>query len=255
MLAEVRRSLIVQQVNETGQMATEELADQLAVSVETIRRDLQLLERRAQVQRVHGGAVPLRQGRLQEAPYLERRAHSADEKRAIGQAVVEMLPPDATVFLDLGTTVDAVVSAIPDSFAGTLVTTSLRVAMELTRLDQATVLSVGGKVRREELSVSGSMASAFLSTIHPDVAVISTGAINATAGITDFDFEELQLKKIMLANARQSFVVADSTKFGEVATYGLCPVSMPTSIVTTRSVPSADQQAITKAGGQFKFAD
>lgn len=254
MLAEVRRSLIVQQVNQTGQMATEELAEQLAVSVETIRRDLQLLERRSQLQRVHGGAVPLAKARLQEAPYLERQAHAADEKRAIGRFVVEKLPADSTVFLDLGTTVDAVVSAIPDSFTGTLVTTSLRVAIELARLERATVLSVGGRVRREELSVSGSMASAFLSTIHPDVAVISTGAVNASAGVTDFDFEELHLKKIMMANARQSLVVADSTKFGEVAPYGLCPVATPNAIVTTRAVRPADQQAITRAGGRLEFA-
>jgi DeoR/GlpR family transcriptional regulator of sugar metabolism len=254
-LAEARRSLIVERVNDAGQVATETLAGQLDVSVETIRRDLQLLEQRDQVRRVHGGAVPARRPRAQEASYLERRAHAADEKLAIGRTVVEMIPEGSTVFLDLGTTVDAVVSQIPNSFNGTLLTTSLRVAMELTRLDRATVLSVGGRVRREELSVSGSMASHLLSTIYPDVAVISTGAVNANNGITDFDFEELQLKRILLANARQSLLVADSSKFGGVATYGLCPVSIPDAIITTDALPTSERQAITQAGGKLRFAE
>lgn len=255
MLAEARRKLIVQQVNEARQVATEPLAAQLGVSVETIRRDLQLLEERDEVRRVHGGAVPGGRALFEEAPYLERRSQAADEKHAIGEAVISLLPEGATVFLDLGTTVDAVVAALPDSFRGTLLTTSLRVAIELSRLERATVLSVGGRVRREELSVSGSMAGAFLATIYPDVAIISTGALSATTGITDFDFEELQLKKIMLANAKQSFVVADSTKFGEVAPYGLCPVAAPECIITTSKVSKDHRQAITAAGGKLRLAD
>lgn len=252
MLAEARRNRIVQLVREGGEMPTEDLARALDVSVETIRRDLRELETRSVLHRVHGGAVaPHLSG---EAPYADRRSIAADEKRAMARLVVEQIPSDATVFLDLGTTIDEVVAALSDDFRGTIITTSLRAAMDLARLERADILVAGGKLRRGELSLSGSVAQKFLNDTMPDIALVSTGAVSATRGVTDFDVEELQVKRIVLGNARTTFVLADSSKFGQTATYRVCSVADPSFIVSTTKVSEEHRSEIEQAGGQLLLA-
>lgn len=248
MLAELRREQIVSRVNERGQVTTEELARSLAVSVETIRRDLGVLEEASQLSRVHGGAISLLRHVHAEASYAERREQANWQKTQIGRFIAGLLPEDATVFLDLGTTIDAIVESIPDSFCGTLLTTSLRIGMELARLPRAEVLVTGGRLRRDELSVSGSMAAAFLAGFHPDIAVISTGAVSAETGITDYDLEEIQLKRLVLANAGRAYLVADATKIGQTATYQFCSVAEPYAIVTSSDVNGFDRSRLIEAG-------
>lgn len=254
MLAEVRRTHILRTLDKTGQVATDDLANQLDVSTETIRRDLHVLEERGELQRVYGGAV-LGAGTVWgEAPYHERRSVAADEKAAIAQAVVDEIPQDSTVFLDLGTTVDAIVEALPLDYTGTLVTTSLRAATQLARLDHCEIVLAGGRLRRDELSLSGSAAAGFLRDIYPDVAIISTGAVDAARGVTDYDAEERHIKRLILSHSQISFVVADSTKFGKTATYGVCPVDRPTRIVTTTRLGHQTGHAIEQAGGRLLLA-
>lgn len=249
MLAEVRRQEIVRLVRAGGEMPTEELARALAVSVETIRRDLKALQERSVLYRVHGGAVA--NHITGEAPYGDRRAIAADEKAAIAQLVVAQIPLDATVFLDLGTTVDQVVAAMPEDFRGTLITTSLRAAMSLSRLERAEILLAGGKLRRDEFSLSGGLAEDFLRATMPDIALISTGAVHPSRGVTDFDMAELQVKRIVLGNAQTSYLLADSGKFGQTATYRVCGIDEPSFIVTTTNLPEDQLSEIKTAGGQL----
>lgn len=252
MLAEARRNRIVQLVREGGEVPTEDLARTLDVSVETIRRDLRELEGRSVLHRVHGGAVASHLSG--EAPYADRRSIAADEKRAIARLVAEQIPSDATVFLDLGTTVDEVVAVIPDDFRGTLITTSLRAAMELSRLERADIMVAGGKLRRGEFSLSGSVAQEFLKDTMPDIALISTGAVNAAQGVTDFDIEELHVKRIVLSNARTTYVLADSSKIGQTATYRVCSLTDPSFIVSTARVSDEQRSEIERAGGRLLLA-
>ena len=179
---------------------------------------------------------------------------AAEQKAAIGEFVAGLIPAGATVFLDLGTTVDAVVAALPTDLRGTFLTTSLRAAIELSRLADATILITGGRLRREELSVSGALATETLASFHPDIAIISAGAVNADAGITDFDLEEVQPKRLMLANAGESYVVVDQTKFGEVAPYTVCPLTTPTHLITNSSLAAECQAAMRRAGAQLLLA-
>lgn len=252
MLAEARRHLILEAVGRDGEVQTEALAEALAVSVETIRRDLHVLEDRSQIQRVHGGAVATE--RLGEASYSERQEQAAAEKRAIAGAVVARVPSDAVVFLDLGTTVEAVARYLPPTFGGTIITNSLRAVPHLARLDRATVLVTGGRMRPGELSLSGSATAAFLDGLHPDIAVISCGAVAADSGITDYDYEEMQVKRLVLATARESFVVADITKFGRVAPYGICGVDRPSQIFTGAALAPAHRRQLDTAGARVVLA-
>lgn len=252
MLAEARRQLILETVGRDGEVQTETLAAALDVSVETIRRDLHVLEDRSQLLRVHGGAVPAEV--LGEASYSDRQGQAAAEKRAIAAAVVERIPTGAVVFLDLGTTVEVVARHLPASFAGTVITNSLRAAPHLSRLEQARVFVTGGRMRAGELSLSGSGAAEFLAGIHPDIAIISTGGVDVAAGVTDYDYDEAQIKRLVLQNSREAYVVADSTKFGRVAPYSMCGVDRPELIFTGSALPPALSTEMDQAGARIVLA-
>ncbi len=254
MLAEERRRLILVELDGTDGMRNEELSRSLDVSIETIRRDLQVLEEQGKLRRVHGGAIPTHISRHVEDPYIDRAlAHSA-QKVAIANAVVSLLPSQGTIFLDLGTTVAAVVNHIPQDFEATIITTSVYVATLLAHHENIDVLLSGGRMRRGDLSLSGGATLNFLSEIYPDAAVISTGAIDISTGVTDFQFEELQVKHLMLRQARNTLVVADSSKFGKTAPFRVCDVSTPTHLITDGGLNDSQREAFLGIGAPLLIA-
>ena len=131
MLVEERRLRILQALDEAGTLSTEQLAQRLEVSAETIRRDLVHLDQRGRLQRVHGGAMNGTAVRQEEPPFAERAGVAAEAKRRIAQVASGLVVPGQTVAFDVGTTALAVARALPGSFHGTVVTCSLLVAAEL----------------------------------------------------------------------------------------------------------------------------
>lgn len=254
MLAEARRHDILARLSKAGQVTTDDLAVELGVSVETVRRDLHVLEGRHQLERVHGGAVLSGKAQL-EAPRHERRTHAFAEKQAIARTICDHLPDDALVFLDVGTTVEQVADALPVAFRGTVVTTSLRIAYQLSERDHLDVLVAPGKLRQGELALSGSATLAYLASFNPDVAVISTGAVDPRRGVTDYELEERAVKETMLAQSVTTYVVADSTKFNQVAPYKVCDLSAATYLVTTPAIGETTMNDITQHGGHLLLAN
>lgn len=254
MLAELRRESIARSVNTSGPVTTEGLARQFEVSLETIRRDLLALDELGLIQRVHGGAIPV-SSTSREPKYSDRLDHAATEKTEIGHSLAKMLPRDGTVFLDLGTTIDAIVAAIPKDYIGTIFTTSLRAAISLSSNHGVKVITSGGVIRHDELSVSGPMTSQFLSGFFPDLAVISSGCIDVDHGITDYNYDDIAIKQLLLQNSQTSIVVADSTKFGKVAPYHVCDLTVPTRILTTTKLPRDYVEKILLRGGEVSLAD
>ncbi|MCC2594494.1 DeoR/GlpR family DNA-binding transcription regulator [Tessaracoccus sp. OS52] len=249
MLAEARRQLILQELQSNGGVETEAIAQRFEVSVETIRRDFVELERRSLAQRVYGGAVAV--GACTEPSHVERERVAAAEKRQIAALVASRIPDEATVFLDDGTTVEAVAAALHQTFRGTVVTASLRVATALAKLPACNIILTGGNLRKSDLSLEGSAPASFLEGVYPDVGLISVGAIDPTAGVTLFERDELQLKKIVLANAVTSVVVADSGKFGKVAPFKLCDVATPSCIATDGGLTAKSVKALKDRGAHI----
>lgn len=254
MLAQERRDLILRDLRAKGGVETEEAAQRYGVSVETVRRDLLELEKMSLLKRVYGGAVGVPATSRNEPPHSERENVAAGQKTRIADKAVSLIPGDATVFLDLGTTVEAVARAIPTTFAGTIVTASLRAVGTLAHLPDAEIIVSGGRLRKSELSLSGSMATSFLDGLFPEVAIISVGAIDPAAGVTDFDFDELHVKKTVLTNSDTSIVVADSTKFGRVAPYKLCDVGTPSYIATDSGLTEDRLTILQERGAQLLLA-
>lgn len=242
-LATERHNLIVEHLRLQRSVSVTELVDMLNVSAETVRRDLDKLDRDGLVRKVRGGAVRLRHSLHMEPSFSDRQNLASEEKRHIARVAAELVGDARTLFLDLGTTAVAVAHELQGSFRGTVVTPSLRVGEVLSESPNITVLLPGGVLRGGDMSVSGSATRSFLSEIYPDLAFIGTGGVDVEAGITDFELTEVDSKRIVIANSDRTFALADSSKFGAHAPYRVCATGDIEAIIADPTVRASDLAA------------
>jgi DeoR family fructose operon transcriptional repressor len=254
-LSEERRARLVHALTQAGSLSTEELAARLEVSAETIRRDLVQLDREGVLRRIHGGATIRLAARGAEPSFAERSAASAGAKQRIGELAAGLITSDQTVVFDVGTTVLAVARALPVAFRGTVVTCSLLVAAELAGRPGVEVLIAPGRVRGGDLAVSNPQTVEYLKGIHADVALLGSGGIAPDSGVTDFYLDEVATRRVMVANSAATYVLADSSKFGVVATHHVCPLADVSAVVTDRPPSRALQGALRKVGAHVLAPD
>lgn len=249
MLAATRREKIVGLVSARRSISSEELAEALGVSVETVRRDLKTLDETRQLQRVRGGAIQAEvRTSNQEPSYTDRTVLAADAKNTIGQLAAQLLPGANTVFVDIGTTAIAVARAMLGSFSGTVITPSMWVAEVLSAAPDIDVFMPGGKVRAGDMSISGSTARAFLRDVNPDVAFLGTGGIDISAGLTDFELQEVDIKRTVIQNSRRSYALADSSKFMTRAPFKVCELSELSGLITDPALPADTLDSFAASG-------
>lgn len=213
MYAEERQQAIVERARMEGRVDVAQLAADLAVTAETIRRDLSLLERHGLLRRVHGGAIPVE--RLGFEPGLALRdSVLAAEKERIAKAALDELPEEGAILLDAGTTTARLADALPLDRRLTVVTNAVPIATSLATRRQITVLLVGGRVRGRTMAAVGDWAERALRDVFVDVAFIGTNGISVERGLTTPDIAEAATKRAMMAAARRTVVVADHTKVG-----------------------------------------
>lgn len=248
-----RHRYIERAIAAEASVSTIELARALRVSVETIRRDLILLEDQGIVRRVYGGAVAPSRKRSDELPFAQRRAIHSAAKAAVGETAAGLVVCGQSVFVDVGTTCQAVARALARSFRGMIVSHSLLVAGELADAPEIEVLLAPGKLRRGEWSLAGTATHRFLQGMHFDVALMSCGGVDAAAGVTDFNFEDAQIKQTVAKNSKQAFVVADFSKHGVVGTHFVADWYDIHGIITDRPPPEGLVRAVHAAGGELRL--
>ena len=172
MLPTQRRQAILAELRDTAAVSAEALARQYGVSVETIRRDLRTLRDRGLLERVYGGATPIRST---EGSFTARSSHHVEAKRAIGALAASLAEPDDTIIIDIGTTALEVARALPGSFRGRVLTNSVPVAMELSARDGIDLLLAGGQVRHGDAACSGAHAEALFGEFYADKAFLGSG--------------------------------------------------------------------------------
>lgn len=218
MYAEERRRQIASLTAVEGRVNVTELSEQFDVTAETIRRDLTVLDREGVVHRVHGGAVASQSFQTAELS-LDARARSAQSaKLAIARAALDYLPPaGGSLFLDAGTTINAVADLISDRAVGarwSIVTNSLPAALNLASKNAPDVQLLGGTVRAITQAVVGDTALRTLAMMRADVAFIGTNALTLDHGLSTADSQEASVKTAMVTNAHKVVVLCDSTKLG-----------------------------------------
>jgi DeoR/GlpR family transcriptional regulator of sugar metabolism len=249
LLGEERRARILEALGPTGMLSTENLARRLNVSPETIRRDLVQLEGERLLRRVHGGATRGPAVRGEEAPYRDRAESAAAAKRRIGELAAGLVRPGQTVIFDVGTTTLAAARALPSTFRGTVVTCSLLVAAELAGRSGVELLVAGGRVRGGDLAVSNAYTVSFFADLHADVAFLGSGGVSADAGLTDYYVDEVATRRVMIAHADATYVLADSSKLGQVAAHRVCGLDEVTAVVTDHAPPAPLAADLRAAGG------
>ncbi len=191
------------------------LVRDLGVSAATIRRDLEQLEQRGALRRVHGGAVAV-ESNLDEPLFDDKTQIAAPEKLRIAQAAAALVKPGSSIFLDGGSTILAMVPLLRDMTDLTVVTNSLRVAHELAG-GGPTLIVVGGELRRRSQTMVGPLTDPILSSLHMDTAFVGTIGLDLRNGLTTTDPREAFTKTLILRQAQQIVLLADSTKAGKTS--------------------------------------
>ena len=246
-----RQRQLQQFIEQRQRVTVVQICEQFGTSPATARRDLDALAEQGKIQRVHGGAIPLRRA-PPELPIVQRLADQADEKGRIGRAVATQVADGDTIFLGNGTTVLEVARNLVARRSLTVITNSLMVLNLMADLPDVTVISLGGQLRRAEMSLIGTIDEGTLATLRADKVIIGVHAIDARHGLTNQYLPENTTDRAILGIGRTVTVVADHTKFGRVATAFLAPVSAPDLIVTGAGLDPAIEAALLEQGAHLQ---
>ena len=202
-------------VRQRGAIRLDELCRELQASPATVRRDLDALERVGAIRRVHGGAVSV-DSRLDEPLFDDKTSLAAKEKLRIAEAALRFVADGETVYLDGGSTVLGLARLLRERTNLTVVTNSLRAAHELAGHGPRLIL-IGGELRRLSQTMVGPLTRLVLGELHLDKAFMGTIGLSAREGMTTTDPSEAFTKELVMRQARQVILLADSSKAGKVA--------------------------------------
>ena len=219
MYAEERQQAMAELVARRGRVSVNDLAHEFAVTTETVRRDLSLLESRRLLRRVHGGALPIDSFTVLEQLLSDRDAANTEEKRRIAIAAAALLPDaEATLVIDAGSTTALLPDALPRDRALTVFTHSVPVAARLAELPHVELHLLPGRVRRNTQAAVGVETVQALSRIRADLAFVGTNGITLAHGLSTPDQTEAATKSAIVGCAQRVVVMADSSKIGQERT-------------------------------------
>jgi DeoR/GlpR family transcriptional regulator of sugar metabolism len=256
LLAEQRRSLIVDEVRRRGGVRVGELTRRLQVSDMTVRRDLDVLARRGVLAKVHGGAVPVAEASTHEPGFEVKSSLEADAKEDIAAAAAPLAAPGGAVALSGGTTTYRVAQCLLDVPDLTVVTNSVRVADVFhsaqrcsedprTARGAATVVLTGG-VRTPSDSLVGPVADAAIRSLRFDVLFLGVHGISPRAGLSTPNLAEAETNRHFVGSARRVVVVADHTKWGTVGLSSFASLTEVDTLVTDGALSDAVRAEMTE---------
>lgn len=248
-----RRGQIAEMISRQKAVTNTELMERFGISIETVRRDLDYLEQQGVLRKVYGGAV-VNISLNSEPEYASRSRTNYEEKNAIAQEAAKLICPGDTVFLGVGTTVQAMVQYMKNIGQLTVFTNALRTAVELMEIPDCAVILPGGQLRAKELTLSGFPAEENLLNFNVDKAFVGIGGITED-GITDFHIGEARLHRQLVLNARQSVALADSTKLGIRTMNNVCTLKQIDLVVTDGNADQRTVKALKKAGAKIIVAE
>lgn len=205
-----RQAGILDYLAVNGQVLVEDLVNEFDVTPQTIRADLNELGNAGKLIRVHGGARLIE--RSENIEYESRRQIAAQQKILIGKAASEIIPDNASLFINIGTTTEAFSEALIDHKGLMVITNNINVASTLRPYKDNEVIITGGVVRSTDGGVVGEAAIDFIENFKVDFAIIGASAIDSDGSLLDFDFREVKVAQAIIKNARHVILIADSTK-------------------------------------------
>ena len=243
-----RKAQVLRYIENSGSATIRELSALLKVSEATIRRDLDELNSENRVERIHGGALISKTSRTSfECAYQDKAKIMTDEKKRIGFQAASYVEDGETVLLDSGTTSLQIAMNLSSKKNITVITYDLYIANAAV-LDASSTLIVTGGMRRPDFGVlTGSMVQDFIREIRVDKAFLGADAVDVKFGVSNATFHEVDLKKALIHAAQKVYLVADHSKFGNLALMHVCGLNEIDLIVTDRNLPQEMQAALKSA--------
>ncbi len=229
MLKEERQRVIVNEVRIHSRVSLSDLSDKLDVSIDTARRDVKELDALGTLKKVHGGAVSLG---FALHNYKEQNIYLHEKKSRIAEKAVSLIPNRSVILISGGTTNLEMARVLPSKLKITVFTPSLPIAMQLILHPNAEVIFIGGKLSKEAKITTGGKAIYDISQVKVDIGFIGTGYIDIQNGLTEFDWDVVQMKKAMIAASKKVIVPTISEKLNTSQCYKTCDLTEVDTLIT-----------------------
>ncbi len=248
----LRKESIGKYIQEKGAVTVKELgALYPEVSLMTIHRDLEKLEREGVITRTRGGAIAVQPGGSPTEAKLEARMQTnMKEKREMAKKALQLIEPGSAIFMDAGTSSIALAQTLPDIDLN-IFTTAPNVAIELSRLTVPTIHMCCGTLNRLNQAVSGQSTLEMLRGIHIALAFIGVSGYTDDGGFTCGKEDEMLVKRLMVERAGKKVMLMDSSKYGKILPYTFGNVENVDYIITDGEVPDSFRERAEKAGTQI----
>lgn len=248
-----RKDEILSALSKSGQLDVDALVQQFGVAPQTIRRDLSALVEAGLVARTHGGARLVASSGA--SSYEARRLRNLAAKAAIAETAAALVPDGASLALNIGTTTEQVARALMRHKNLAVISNNTNIIQILRHAPLRSLVAIGGEVRPEDGAIVGGDAVAALSNYKVDLAIIGASALDREGSALDYDLREVSVARAILANARETMLVADATKFELRAPNRICDLGQLTYVVLDREPPAPFREAAERAGTQLIVAD
>ena len=252
MLAMDRRNLILERIQKDTSVRVGDLAKEYKVTEETIRRDLEKLEKDGLVTRTYGGAVLTQTSGTYDFSFRVRETQNVEGKRKIALKVAEMIEDGDTLMVDSSTTAMFVVRELTGRSNITMITNSVRIPQEVAFQENMNIIVTGGTLRPGIMSLVGNVTEDALKHYYVNVAILGCKAMDLAEGTFEPHEQEAVIKRTMCENARQVIVVADHTKFGRVALARICDLREASLLITDRGIENETLTRLKKLGVQVE---
>ncbi|GAB3145914.1 DeoR/GlpR family DNA-binding transcription regulator [Amycolatopsis stemonae] len=229
MLVGERRDLLLTRLAAEGKVLAKDVAAELNVSEDSIRRDLRDLAAAGLCQRVYGGALPVSPA---VGDYASRTSIAVDGKDRVAALAAGLVRPGSTVILDGGTTTLAVAKALPRDLEATIVTHSPTVAVALLDHRHVEVFLLGGRLFRHSAVTCGAAAAEAAQAISADVFLLGVTGVHPDAGLTTGDADEAAMKRTLARRAADTYVLASAEKLGAASRFSVLPFTDIAGVIT-----------------------
>jgi DeoR family glycerol-3-phosphate regulon repressor len=252
MILNQRQQELLEWVQRAGHVSVDDMAQHFGVAPQTIRRDINQLADERKLHRVHGGASA--HSSVENVEYSTRKDMRSDEKERIAKLVAEHIPNHASVFMNLGTTSEAVARALHNHIGLRVITNNPHIAMTMCHYRDSEVVLVGGVMRPKDYGICGEATIEFIRQFRVDYAVLGVACIEMDGTLRDFEMRETRTSEAIIAQARNVFLVADHSKFGRPSLVQMGHLRQVTALFTDSAVPEALLPVLQEAGTELYIA-
>lgn len=234
-----RRAIILQDLKEKSRISVNELCTQFHVSEVTIRKDLNELRRRNLIIRTRGGALRIPDVTIgTDTTIQSKQLYNYKEKQAIGKLAASLINDGETILIDSGTTTFEIARNLDRFQHLTIITNAINIALELLKYNRFSVILLGGHLREPSHSTVGPLAESTLRNFYCDKLFLGVDSINMERGVSTPNMEEANINQTMMAMAKETIAVFDSSKFNKRSFAFIAPVEKLDAIVTDKGIPS-----------------